>query len=166
MELTSFTAQASREIHPDTATPVIYSEEQKAQRKGSNAELPGKTQIIFTVCLRYCLEHTYMKNYSSLAENSNLTGPPGFLLAVFGNYAPSPHGRQTLEREKATDPCMCSVVRASHSSSHCFLSGFLLDAHEAQGRYLYSHQSCQRKPGPGHGETAHSKAQPTHRLDT
>lgn len=107
-----------------------------------------------------------MKNYSSLAENSNLTGSPGFLLAVFGNYAPSPHGRQSLEREKATDPCMCSVVRASHSSSHCFLSGFLLDAHEAQGRYLYSHRSCQRKPGPGHGETAHSKAQPTHRLDT
>lgn len=110
VELTSFTVQANREIHPDKATLEIYSKEQKAQRKGSDAELPGKTQIIFTECLRYCLEHTYMKNYSSLAENSNLTGPPGFLLAVFGKYAPSLHERQTLERQKATDPCMCSVV--------------------------------------------------------
>lgn len=74
-----------------------------------------------------------MKNYSSLAENSNLTGPPGFLLAVFGNYAPSPHGRQTLERENAADPCMWSVVSVSHSSSHCFLSGLLPDAHKEQG---------------------------------
>lgn len=67
-------------------------------------ELPEKIQIFFTICLKYYLEHTYMKNYSSFAENSNLMGPPGFLLAVFGNCVPRPHGSQTLEGEKATNP--------------------------------------------------------------
>lgn len=77
-----------------------------------------------------------------------------------------PSWKADLRKRKTTDPCMCSVVSVSHSSGHCFLSGFLPDAHEAQGRYLHPYQSCQRKPGPGHGETAHSKAQPTYRFDT
>lgn len=86
VELVSFTALANGETHPNTAALEIYSKEQEAQRKDSNSiALPEKIQIIFTVCLRYCLEHTYMKNYSSSAENSNLMGPPGFLLAVSGN---------------------------------------------------------------------------------
>lgn len=99
---------------------------QHCREKGSTKELPEKIQITFTVCLRYCLEHTYMKNYSSFAENSNLMGPPGFLLAVFGNCAPRPHGSQTLEgEEKAINPlCVCRVLGVFQTSIYCLLSGF------------------------------------------
>lgn len=78
-----------------------------AGKKISTKELPEKIQISFTICLKYYLEHTYMKNYSSFAENSNLMGPPGFLLAVFGNCAPRPYGIQTLEGEKSNKPFAC-----------------------------------------------------------
>lgn len=135
VDVMSFTAPANREI-PEQRSPDMGSNDREAQsptcqhcrEKGSTKELPEKIQIIFTICLKYCLEHTYMKNYSSFAENSNLMGPPGFLLAVFGNCAPRPHGSQTLEgEEKATNPLrVCRGLGVFQTSIYCFLSGFYL----------------------------------------
>lgn len=98
-------ALATREIHPNQASLEIYSTEQeKSPEKRPQCRAARENTNNFYCMSQILLEHTYMKNYSSFAENSNLTGPPGFLLAVLGNYAPSTHGSQTLEREKATNP--------------------------------------------------------------
>lgn len=135
VDVMSFTALANREIPKPRSLNVGGNDRearsptcQRGREKGSTEELPEKIQIIFTICLKYCLEHTYMKNYSSFAENSNLMGPPGFLLAVFGNCAPRPHGSQTLEgEEKATNPlCVCRVLGVFQTSIYCLLSGFYL----------------------------------------
>lgn len=101
-------ALAIREIPRQRSLEICSSEQEwgggEQLTSCCREELPEKIQIFFTICLKYYLEHTYMKNYSSFAENSNLMGTPGFLLAVFGNCVPRPHGSQTLEGEKATNP--------------------------------------------------------------
>lgn len=98
-------ALTTREIDPNKAALQIYSTKQERRlEKRPQCRAARENTNNFYSMSQILLEHTYMKNYSSFAENSNLMGPPGFLLAVFGNYAPSPHGSQTLGREKATNP--------------------------------------------------------------
>lgn len=127
-----------------------------AGKKAPPENCQRKYKSFFTICLKYCLEHTYIKNYSSFAENSNLMGPPGFLLAVFGNCAPRPHGSQTLEGErKQQNPCVCRVHAGYFSDIYLLFPLWVLpDAWEERGRYLHPHQSCQRNPSPGHRVTS------------
>lgn len=105
-----------------------------------------------------------MKNYSSFAENSNLMGPPGFLLAVFGNCAPRPYGIQTLEGEKKQQAfCMCRALGIFKTTIYCFLSGFYLmpERNRAGTFILISHAretQAQAMEGQAQGSEAHSKA--------
>lgn len=81
---------------PSLPAPARKRLHQRTARENTN-KFNYMSQILFE-------EHTYMKNYSSFAENSNLMGPLGFLLDVFGNCAPRPHGSQTLEGQKSNNP--------------------------------------------------------------
>lgn len=110
-------------------------------------------------------KHTYMKNYSSFAENSNLMGPLGFLLAVFGNCAPRPHGSQTLEGEKRNKPpCVCRLRGIFQTSIYRFLSGFyLIPERSGAGTFILINHARETQAQTMEWQTqrseAHSKAQ-------